>query len=197
MIVLIVSFLLPVAFRLTLLSYFVLNLAYNFGLKNVNLIESVTLAINFVMRVLAGCYAIAVVPSHWILVITFFLALFLTLIKRKSELKILQEKAILHRKVLKNYTIDLLNKLIYICATITLTAYMLYTFDTKVMSIFGTDKLIYSTIFVVIGIFRFIQLSENNEYNDEGDPTTLLLKDIFSQIIFGLWVAYIILIIYL
>jgi len=193
----ILNFLLPINFRIALLFYFMTNLAYNFGLKNVNLIESITLAVNFVIRVLAGCYAIAVVPSNWILVITFFIALFLTLIKRKSELKILQDNAVQHRKVLKNYTVDMLDKLIYICATITLTAYMLYTIDAKVTEIFGTDKLVFSTIFVVLGIFRFIQLSESKQYSDEGDPTTLLLKDAFSQIVFGLWVIYIVVIIYL
>ncbi len=190
------AYFLPLSFQLILLGYFVLNISYNFILKQINIIESITLGVNFVLRVLAGCYAIAVVPSHWILVITFFVALFLTFIKRKSELKIIQQNAGEHRKVLKNYSLELLNRFVYICATITLTAYMLYTIDEKVIAQFNTDLLIYSTVFVVTGLFRFIQLSESNKYHDEGDPTTLLLKDTFAQITFIAWLVYMVVVIY-
>lgn len=190
------AFLLPLPFQVILLGYLVLNIGYNFFLKQVNIIESITLAINFVLRVLAGCYAIAVVPSHWILVITFFVALFLTFIKRKSELKIIKQNAGEHRRVLKNYSLVLLDRFVYICATITLTAYMLYTIDKKVIAQFNTDSLIYSTVFVVVGLFRFIQLSESNKYDNEGDPTTLLLKDTFAQITFLAWLVYMIMVIY-
>ncbi len=116
---------LPMAFGVITLLYVMLNLAYSFGLKTINIIEFFIVAINFVFRVLAGCYVIAVNPTSWILVVSFFLALFLILIKRKSELVVLKDQAKHHRAVLQHYSVELLDKFIFIVATITITAYLL------------------------------------------------------------------------
>lgn len=192
-----VGWILSLKFMAALAGYFLLNIAYNLVLKHVNLLDVATIAINFVLRILAGCFAIAVTPSQWIIVVTFFISLFLVFIKRKSELKILKENAPEHRPVLKYYTIALLDKYILINAAVTLFAYVMYTLDEHVIALFNTDKLIYSTPFVAIGLFRFMQLSESNKYNDEGDPTHLLLKDRYIQIVFLLWLGYLISILYL
>ena len=189
-------FFLPIPFTYILASYVVLSILYNMFLKEVNLLETVVLAVFFVIRVLAGCFAITVVPSHWILSITFFLALFLVFIKRKSEIIMLGQAAEEHRKVLKNYSMVLLDRFIYITAAITLTSYMLYTINESVVQIFGSDILIYSTVFVVLGLFRFIQLSESGTYQYEGDPTTLLLKDRFLQVVVLCWAMYVVAVLY-
>ncbi len=187
---------LPLAFGSITLVYIVLNLAYSFVLKSINIIEFFVVAINFVFRVLAGCYVISVNPTSWILVVSFFLALFLILIKRKSELVVLKDQAKEHRKVLQHYTVALLDKFIFIVATITVMAYLLYTMDTKVQSALHTDKMLYTSLFVVLGIFRFIQLSQSQEFEGEGDPTTLLFKDRFTQINLLLWMASLIALLY-
>ena len=187
---------LPRAFSIILLVYVLLNLAYSFVLKRINIIEFFVVAVNFVFRVLAGCYVIAVNPTSWILVVSFFLALFLILIKRKSELVMLENGAQAHRAVLANYSQELLDKFIFIVATITITAYLLYTMDVKVQAALHTDKILYSSIFVVLGIFRFIQLSQLKAFDGEGDPTTLLFKDRFTQINLILWMSSLIVILY-
>ncbi|MEY3598642.1 MAG: hypothetical protein RL521_1064 [Bacteroidota bacterium] len=187
---------LPDAFTGILAVYVMLNLAYSFVLKQINIIEFFVVAVNFVFRVLAGCYVIAVNPTSWILVVSFFLALFLILIKRKSELVMLDNGAKNHRAVLAHYSQDLLDKFLFVVATITITAYLLYTMDTKVQAALHTDKILYTSIFVVLGIFRFIQLSHFKAFDGEGDPTTLLFKDRFTQINLILWMSSLIVILY-
>ncbi len=179
-----------------LISYLVLNLSYSLYLKRVNIIEMICISFNFVLRVFAGCFVISVNPSKWIIVVTFFLSLFLILIKRKSEILLLSENAYEHREVLKNYSKELLDKLIFISATIILMAYSLYTMDEFVIKSLGTDYLFYTTLFVIIGVFRFIQLSENNEYLGEGDPTILLYKDRFTQLNLIAWFFSLLILVY-
>ena len=108
----------------------------------------------------------------------------------------LENGAQAHRAVLANYSQELLDKFIFIVATITITAYLLYTMDVKVQAALHTDKILYSSIFVVLGIFRFIQLSQLKAFDGEGDPTTLLFKDRFTQINLILWMSSLIVILY-
>lgn len=190
------SFAISVVFSYVLLCYLFLNIAYVLVLKNIHLIELFVVAINFVLRVLAGCFVINVAPSNWILVVTFFLSLLLVLVKRRAELVVLGTNAAAHRKVLKYYSEGFLDKLILIAATITITAYILYSIDPKVTFLLKTNSLIYTSVFVVIGVFRFVQLSEGKEFEGEGDPTTLLFKDRFTQLILLAWLISLFLLLY-
>ncbi|MFM7595033.1 MAG: UbiA prenyltransferase family protein [Flavobacteriales bacterium] len=187
---------LPLTFLSIVLTYLLLNLLYSFWLKTLPLLELFIVAINFVLRVLAGCSIIAVKPSHWILVVTFFLAFLMVVVKRKSEITQLQGNAVNHRTVLKAYSVGFLNTLTYIAATITITAYLLYSIDPAVVKALGTDWLMYSSLFVLMGVIRFIQISEQGLYEGEGDPTTLLFKDRFLQGTVSCWILYLIGIIY-
>ena len=193
---LVFSFAISVFFSYVLLCYLFLNIAYVLVLKNIHLIELFVVAINFVLRVLAGCFVINVAPSNWILVVTFFLSLLLVLVKRRAELVVLGTNAAAHRKVLKYYSEGFLDKLILIAATITITAYILYSIDPKVTFLLKTNSLIYTSVFVVIGVFRFVQLSEGKEFEGEGDPTTLLFKDRFTQLVILAWLISLFLLLY-
>ena len=193
---LVFSFAISVFFSYIILCYLFLNIAYVLVLKNIHLIELFVVAINFVLRVLAGCFVINVAPSNWILVVTFFLSLLLVLVKRRAELVVLGTNAAAHRKVLKYYSEGFLDKLILIAATITITAYILYSIDPKVTFLLKTNSLIYTSVFVVIGVFRFVQLSEGKEFDGEGDPTTLLFKDRFTQLILLAWLISLFLLLY-
>jgi 4-hydroxybenzoate polyprenyltransferase len=193
---LVFSFAISVFFSYIILCYLFLNIAYVLVLKNIHLIELFVVAINFVLRVLAGCFVISVAPSNWILVVTFFLSLLLVLVKRRAELVVLGTNAAAHRKVLKYYSEGFLDKLILIAATITITAYILYSIDPKVTFLLKTNSLIYTSVFVVIGVFRFVQLSEGKEFEGEGDPTTLLFKDRFTQLILLTWLISLFLLLY-
>ena len=193
---LVFSFAISVFFSYIILCYLFLNIAYVLVLKNIHLIELFVVAINFVLRVLAGCFVINVAPSNWILVVTFFLSLLLVLVKRRAELVVLGTNAAAHRKVLKYYSEGFLDKLILIAATITITAYILYSIDPKVTFLLKTNSLIYTSVFVVIGVFRFVQLSEGKEFEGEGDPTTLLFKDRFTQLVLLAWLIGLFLLLY-
>lgn len=190
------SFNLTTGFFIVVSAYVVLNICYSLLLKKINILEFLVVAINFVLRVLAGCFLIKVDPSGWILVVTFFLALFLILTKRKSEIIQLGDQAAEHRAVLKHYTAAFLDKLILISGTITLCAYLLYSIDPEVIKAIESKNLIFTSVFVVVGLFRYIQLNSSNQYEGEGDPTTLLFKDPFTQLNIILWMGSIIAIIY-
>jgi 4-hydroxybenzoate polyprenyltransferase len=172
------------------------NILYSFWWKNANLLDSFSIGISFVLRTIGGCMAIDVIPSTWIIIITFTLSLFLIFIKRKSEIEILGENAVKHRKVLQYYSIEILNHFIFITAAITITAYILYSINQEVNDLLGTNLLVYSSFFVFLGVFRFIQLSFLDKYSHEGDPTTLLIKDRFTQINILFYIIFIVSIIY-
>jgi len=179
-----------------ILSYLVTNLMYVYWLKNVALLELFVVAMNFVLRVLAGCAILAVTPSHWILVVTFFLSFLMVVVKRKAEILQLDSKAKDHRAVLAAYSVSFLNTLVYMAATITITAYLLYSIDPKVMQNLESEYLIYSSLLVFLGIIRLIQISEMRLHEGEGDPTTLLFKDPILLGTVVTWMGYLIAIIY-
>jgi len=176
--------------------YFVLNLLYCLWLKRINLIESFVIPFNFILRILVGCFSILVVPSTWILAVTFFISLFLTFIKRKSELQVGDLKSTKHRAVLSRYSEELLNIYIFICATITIVTYMLYTLESPTLSTVSSNRLFYTTPIVLLGLLRFIQLSFTGAYAKEGDPTVLIFKDRFLQSIVSFWILLVVALLY-
>jgi 4-hydroxybenzoate polyprenyltransferase len=177
-------------------AYMIVNLLYANYLKHISIIDCISIAIGFELRILAGCVAIGVVASDFILVVTFFLALVLAFLKRKGELKSLNENSSLHRKSLTQYTLPLLDKFIFASVTLTLIGYLFYSIDDRVVEQVGNDYLKYSIVFVLYGLFRFIQLSEIDIYNKEGDPTTLIYKDRGLQLAIFSWMVYVILCLY-
>lgn len=155
--------------------YYLVNLAYAIWLKKYLVLDVMIIAFGFILRVLAGAYAISVEISSWILVVTFFAALFLALGKRKNEVELLELNSKDHRKVLAGYTPDFLNQLLGVTAAITIVGYTLYTIDAETVAHFGTKQLIYTVPFVVFGIFRYFHLIYNK--NSGGDPTNIFITD--------------------
>lgn len=179
-----------------LLGYLALNITYAYVLKHISIVDCISIAIGFELRIIAGCVAIGVIPSNFIMVVTFFLALLLAFIKRKGEIQSLTEQSAKHRKVLSYYTVALLDKYIFASATITIIGYLFYTIDENIIKLIGNGHLKYSIVFVVYGIFRFIQLSDIDIYEKEGDPTTLIYKDRAIQLSILLWIIYVTLCLY-
>lgn len=182
-------------FAYALVTYLIINIAYVLKLKHISLVDGFCIASGFVLRVLAGCYAISVVPSDWIVVVTFFLALFLAFGKRKSELMLLDKEAQIHRKALKGYSVQTLDVFIYTSAAIAITAYLMYTLTSTTIPEHLHQPLKYSAFFVVFGLFRYIQLINDYESVD-GDPTLLVYKDRLLQVTILLWVIYAIAVFY-
>ena len=154
--------------------YFVNNVIYNLFAKKHAIIDAISISIGFLLRVYAGALAINVQPSNWILITTFFAALFLAFNKRKNEYLTLGDKKESFRKVLNEYSIDLLNQLITSTATITIISYALYTIDEKNSRKLTTPYLTFTTGLVALGIYSFLRNSNNTKNTD---PVNIITSD--------------------
>ena len=173
-------------------SYLLLQITYSTILKHIVIIDVFSIAAGFLLRVLAGAEAIEVTFSTWLFFCTILLALFLALSKRRHEIILLDEKAINHRKILFEYSADLLDQMISIVTTTTLIAYILYTISPETVAKFGTDNLKYTVPFVLYGIFRYLYLM--HQRNEGGSPERVLLNDkpiLTTVILYCLTVCYI------
>jgi len=182
-------------FFIAVLIYFVLQLAYSLKLKQVVILDIFVIAAGFVIRVVAGGLVIAVPISSWLLICTTLLALFLAMSKRRHELVLLEEKAIDHRPILKEYSAYLLDQMIAVVTASTLIAYCLYTISAETVAKFGTEHLVWTSAFVLYGIFRYLYLVHRQ--GKGGSPEELVLQDKPLLLNVLLWIAAVILIIYL
>ena len=174
--------------------YFFLTLSYSLKLKDIVILDVMTIAIGFVLRVVAGAVVIDVEISSWLLLCTIFLALFLALNKRRHELILLNDNAQTHRKILKEYSPYLLDQMIAVVTASTLMAYSLYTMSPETIVKFQTHYLNLTIPFVLYGIFRYFYLVHQKE--EGGDPTTLMLTDAPLIVNTVLWLASFELILY-
>ena len=160
-----------VLFILTVAAYIVINTLYSTRLKHVVLVDVFCIACGFVLRILAGAVVIPVVISPWLYLVTCFLSLFLALSKRRHELVLLQEHAGNHRRILKEYSIPMLDQMTTIVVAGTLMAYSVYTIEGTT----GHGRLIITIPFVLYGIFRYLYLVYMRM--EGGSPDEVLLRD--------------------
>jgi 4-hydroxybenzoate polyprenyltransferase len=164
-------------------AYFALTLAYSFALKHVVIIDLLTIAAGFVMRAVAGAVVVDVPISPWLLVCTTLLALFLGLTKRRAELVTLQDGAGQHRKILDEYSLEMLDQMITVVMSCTLMAYALYTFNSTTAE--GHRSLMATIPFVIYGLFRYLYLVHHR--NAGGSIANELLEDRSLLIAIFLW----------
>ncbi|MBN3039842.1 MAG: decaprenyl-phosphate phosphoribosyltransferase, partial [Candidatus Omnitrophica bacterium] len=175
--------------------YLISNLLYSFFLKEIVIIDVFSIGLFFLLRVIAGSFASNVILSHWIIIMTVLLALFLGFNKRRQEVRVFQRKASSYRSVLKKYQPYFIDQMIAVITSSIVVVYMLYTIDARTVKELGTNKLIYSIPFVYYGIFRYLYLI--NRQVKDGDPTRLLLFDKMLQLNILLWIFVCITVIYL
>ena len=166
--------------------YFAINIAYSFRLKHVVILDTMSIAIGFLLRVYTGGIAIAEPVSGWLTLCTFFVALLLAFCKRRHELSLLGEGSLEHRKTLDEYSLPFLDQLIAPLGALTVMTYALYTVSPQTQEKFS-DKLLFTVPFVVYGIFRYLYLVHIRAKG--GNPTRLLLKDGPMLINILLWFA--------
>ena len=167
-------------FRLVLGLYLFMNLAYSFWLKHQVLIDVFVIALGFVLRAIAGVQLLIPVSpqtaiSPWLLVCTFFGALFLALAKRRRELENHAEGAGQRRVVLRSYTPEMLDGMLILTAAASLMAYALYTIWPATVAKFHTEALLYTVPFVAYGLFRYLFLIKSSSSSE--DPSQVLLTD--------------------
>jgi len=167
--------LMGVKFFLIAALYFGLTLSYCVFLKRVMILDTMTIAAGFVVRVVGGAIAVSVLPSHWLIVCTFLLALFLAFSKRRQELLTLSGNAAEHRVVLNEYSVDYLERVNNILIGAAIVCYALYTVAPETIEKFGTTNMIYGTVFVIYGMLRYLALINNPEKG--GNPSKMLLHD--------------------
>jgi 4-hydroxybenzoate polyprenyltransferase len=150
--------------------YFMLNILYSFVLKNIVLLDIFSIAAGFMIRVFAGAFAISVEISSWLILTTMFVSLFLAIMKRRSEINLAENhEFIATRKVLQHYSLNFADQMATVASAGVIICYALYTVAQRTVTIFHTDNLIYTTPFVVFGIFRYMYLVYMNQ---KGENTT-------------------------
>ena len=150
--------------------YFLLNILYSLVLKNIVLLDIFSIAAGFMLRVLAGAFAIDVSVSSWLILTTMFISLFLAVMKRRSELNLAENvEFVATRKVLQYYSKNFADQMATVASAGVIICYALYTVAERTVTIFHTDNLIYTTPFVVFGIFRYMYLVYMNK---KGENTT-------------------------
>lgn len=176
------------------LAFLGLNALYTLLLKNVVILDAMSIGISFVLRAYAGAVAIEVPASRWMLINTLLLALFLSFGKRRHELVLLDEGAAAHRRILGRYSPYLLDQCIGVTTASVVVMYMLYTFSTEVSEKLGTEHLYLTIPFVIYGIFRYLYLIHKEERG--GSPTQVLFTDRPILVDVVLWLLTCIVILY-
>jgi 4-hydroxybenzoate polyprenyltransferase len=188
------AFSLGIRFFAVAATYLALLALYSGPLKHIVIIDVLTIAIGFVLRAVAGAVAVDVEISHWLLVCTILLALFISLAKRRHELVLLASDAPSHRRILGEYSPYLLDQMIAVVTASTLISYVFYTISPETEQKFGTHWLGLTIPFPLYGIFRYLYLVHQREGG--GSPADLLLTDRPLLVCVTLWALSVALIIY-
>lgn len=173
--------------------YWLLNIGYCLKLKQYAIIDVCIVAFGFVLRVLAGGISTSIHLSKWIVLMTFLLMLFLSFAKRRDDVVRMNETGHAPRQNTIRYNLTFINQAITITSSITLVCYIMYTVSPETIQNFHTDYLYLTSVFVLVGLLRYIQIAVVDKKS--GDPTKVILRDRFTQLIvlaFGLAFLFII-----
>lgn len=180
-------------FIIVIIGYFLLNVLYSFFLKQVVILDIMCIAAGFMLRVIGGAVVIDVYISKWLILTTLFLSLFLAIMKRKSEVELMTNSNST-RKVLKDYTVDFINQISAISAAGVIICYALYTVSERTITVFGTENLVFTSVFFIFGIFRYMFLVYTQ---NKGENTIeIVLKDVPMIINALLYIGTVLIIIY-
>lgn len=169
------------------LGYLALTTLYSLALKHVVILDVVAVACGFVLRVIVGAVAIGVAFSSWLVLCTFMLALFLGFAKRRHEVVLLEGNAESHRPTLGEYSPQFLDMMMAVVTAAAVMSYVLYTMDPETIAHFGSRNLIYTSVFVLYGIFRYLYLI--HQKSSGGNPAQLLSRDWSLLLAVVLWVV--------
>lgn len=177
-----------------LLFYIGMNIAYSINLKHIAILDVTIIAIGFVLRLFMGSIVTGIALSHWIVIMTFLLALFMALAKRRDDVLIYQNTGKKMRKVIDGYNLQFLDIAMAIMASVVIVAYIMYTTSLDVMERIDSHHLYLTALFVIIGVMRYLQISF--VLLDSGSPTQIVLKDRFIQFTLLGWILSFIWILY-
>lgn len=185
--------LLPLSVVIIIIAYLALNVGYSVSFKKYAIVDIVCIAVGFVLRIFAGGFAIDVPISHWLVLMIFLLALFLALTKRRDDL-LLTASGNNMRRSLDGYNLEFVNFAMAVMTSVVIVCYVLYTVSPEVIDKHGADKLYLTTLWVIVGLLRYMQVTFVEQKS--GSPTQIILKDYFLQAVIVLWIIHIYFILY-
>ena len=191
---LVIGWFLNETFAYVLLSYVIINLSYSLGLKKIAILDLIIVATGFVLRVLAGGFVADVPVSQWLVIMIYLLALFLVLAKRRDDILEYESSGVLLRKNILNYNLEFVHSVLTMLSAIIIVSYIMYTISDDVSDKFDTRYLYLTSVFVIAGIMRYIQITMVE--NKSGSPTRVLYNDRFIHITLVGWIVSFFLIIY-
>lgn len=179
---------------LVILIFYILNILYCSKLKQYAIVDVCIIAFGFVLRVLAGGFATDIALSKWLVLMAFLLTLFLSFAKRRDDVLRMNETGEPPRKNTIRYNLTFINQAITITASVTLVCYIMYTVSPEVVNRFHSDLLYLTSVFVLLGLLRYIQITVVDKRS--GDPTKMMLRDRFTQCVVLLWALTFLVLIY-
>lgn len=181
----IISFLFDIKLFMVLVIYFILNILYSYRLKHVAIVDIFIISTGFVLRLFAGALVTDTPLSMWIIIITFLLAIFLSLAKRRDDV-LLSIAGKETRKNIDGYNLEFVNASMVLMAGVVIVSYLQYTVSPEVIERLHTHNLYITAFFVVLGILRYMQITFVEQQS--GSPTKIVLKDRFLQLTILLWI---------
>jgi len=181
-------------FNVILIAYVVLNIFYTLILKNIVIIDLVCIGAGFMLRVIGGAQVIHVNVSSWLILTTLFLSLFLAVMKRRSEMDVVINDNST-RKVLSDYSLNFIDQISTISAGGVIICYSLYSVSERTITAFHSDKIVFTVIFVIFGIFRYMYLVYNKSRGE--NAIEIMLTDMPMLVNILLYLGAISVIIYL
>ena len=179
---------------IVLCAYVILNISYSFKLKQIALLDVTIIATGFVLRLFAGSFAYDVQLKIWIVIMTFLLALFMALAKRRDDILILSKTGKKMRKSIDGYNLPLIDSTMLIMSAVVIVAYIQYSTSQEIIEKFQNENLYLTTLFVIFGIMRYLQITFVEKKS--ASPTEIILTDKIIQINCLLWVLSFMWIIY-
>ena len=175
--------------------YVILNILYSLKLKRIAILDVTIIAIGFVSRLFVGSFAYEIQLTIWIVIMTFLLALFLALAKRRDDVQIFIKSGNKMRKSMDGYNLQLIDGTMMVMSAVVIVTYLLYTTSQEIIEKFQNENLYLTTLFVIFGLMRYLQITlvEKNS----GSPTETIFKDKIMQINLVLWVLSFVWLIYM
>ncbi len=166
--------------------YAMLNLAYSLGLKNIPILDIVIISIGFVLRIKAGSVIARIGLSEWLIIMVFLLALFMAFAKRRDDVMLEKASGKMMRKSASGYNLEFINVATAVICAVMIVSYFMYTMSPEVKHRLGTYRIYYTTLFVIMGLLRYLQLIY--VHRDSQSPVKILYKDRFIQACILLWI---------
>ncbi len=175
--------------------YFLMNVGYSFGLKNIPILDIIIIAVGFVLRVKAGAVIARIGLSEWLTIMVFLLALFMALAKRRDDVLLKLSSGTDMRRAVKGYNLEFINVALSLICAVIIVAYLMYTMSPEIINRLKTYRLYYTCLFVLAGVFRYLQVIFVQQ--DSQSPTKILYKDRFIQVSIVLWIISFYIILYM